>query len=141
MAGTCNCVNLCLSPGGPGSSNTAPLTAVMIQPIAMATALHVNSATPPSGTGEGFSSMTLVFDMTLTTGEGSRKKSQEGGREGGIEENRDGEMDGRREGYSSGMGWKRGVDGRRTRKGSGEKSKNKLILRMQTFTQPMLHTY
>ena len=94
MAGTCNHVNLCLSPVGPGSSISVSLTAATVHPIPKATALHVNSATPPSGTGEGFSSATLLLDMTLTTSVGRKEKEKgagqieggrAGGREGGIE--------------------------------------------------------
>ena len=64
-AGTSNRDNLCLCPGEPGSSITVLFTAVTIQNIDLPYALQVNSATPPSGTGEGFSSATLLDVTTI----------------------------------------------------------------------------
>ena len=126
MAGTCKRVTLCLSLVDPGSSIAVSLTAVTIQVIPKAIALHVNSASPPSGTGEGFSSVTLLLDMTLTTSEGKniRTKMKNVGRKGGIEEKREDEMDERREvNNSSGKRWKRGRNERRTWERSGKKRK------------------
>ena len=76
MAGICNRDDLCMFPCGSSPGILVSLTAVLLQAIVIATAVQVNSATPPSGTGEGFSSVTLLLNA-ITIREREREKERE----------------------------------------------------------------